>query len=194
MLPDFAKRDISANIAICKSIAAHIKEGERFAASFGPLAADLTDMEVAQFYWLVSLFDPPVECRSPCRGDRRPRHRLCWPTFRRQSGLFFLPPTERLDREGRSIQRRLRLARFPNHKTLDNFKIEAQPSLPALVKFGRYGHGDEVAAVLFDALAGRRSALRRLGRTRSQPNRRPATGRAAHQRVVWLTRSNNSIS
>jgi len=40
---------------------------------------------------------------------------------------------ELLDREKRSTQRRLRFARFPNYKTLDNFKFESQPSLNRLL-------------------------------------------------------------
>ncbi len=40
---------------------------------------------------------------------------------------------ELLDREKRSAQRRLRFARFPNHKTLDDFKFESQPSLNRLM-------------------------------------------------------------
>jgi hypothetical protein len=47
--------------------------------------------------------------------------------------LLQLCELELLDRERRSTQRRLRLARFPNHKTLDNFKFEAQPSLNRLL-------------------------------------------------------------
>jgi DNA replication protein DnaC len=47
--------------------------------------------------------------------------------------LLQLCELELLDRERRSTQRRLRLARFPNHKTLDNFKFESQPSLNRLL-------------------------------------------------------------
>ena len=47
--------------------------------------------------------------------------------------LLQLCEMELLDREKRSAQRRLRFARFPNHKTLDNFKFESQPSLNRLL-------------------------------------------------------------
>ena len=47
--------------------------------------------------------------------------------------LLQLCELELLDRERRSTQRRLRFARFPNHKTLDNFKFESQPSLNRLL-------------------------------------------------------------
>jgi len=47
--------------------------------------------------------------------------------------LLQLCELELLDRERCSTQRRLRLARFPNHKTLDNFKFESQPSLNRLL-------------------------------------------------------------
>ncbi len=47
--------------------------------------------------------------------------------------LLQLCEMELLDREKRSAQRRLRFARFPNHKTLDNFKFASQPSLNRLL-------------------------------------------------------------
>jgi DNA replication protein DnaC len=47
--------------------------------------------------------------------------------------LLQLCELELLDREKRSTQRRLRAARFPNYKTLENFKFEAQPSLNRLL-------------------------------------------------------------
>jgi len=47
--------------------------------------------------------------------------------------LLQLCELELLDREKRSAQRRLRAARFPNHKTLDDFKFESQPSLNRLL-------------------------------------------------------------
>ncbi len=37
--------------------------------------------------------------------------------------LLLLCELELVDREKRSAQRRLRFARFPNHKTLDDFKF-----------------------------------------------------------------------
>ena len=40
--------------------------------------------------------------------------------------LLQLCEMELLDREKRSAQRRLRFARFPNHKTLDDFKFASQ--------------------------------------------------------------------
>ena len=47
--------------------------------------------------------------------------------------LLQLCEMELLDREKRSAQRRLRFARFPNHKTLDDFKFASQPSLNRLL-------------------------------------------------------------
>ena len=47
--------------------------------------------------------------------------------------LLQLCERELLDREQRSTQRRLRFARFPNQKTLDDFKFESQPSLNRLL-------------------------------------------------------------
>jgi DNA replication protein DnaC len=47
--------------------------------------------------------------------------------------LLQLCELELLDREKRSAQRRLRAARFPNQKTLDDFKFESQPSLNRLL-------------------------------------------------------------
>jgi len=47
--------------------------------------------------------------------------------------LLQLCELELLDREKRSTQRRLRAARVPNYKTLEDFKFEAQPSLNRLL-------------------------------------------------------------
>jgi DNA replication protein DnaC len=47
--------------------------------------------------------------------------------------LLQLCELELLDREKRSTQRRLRTARFPNYKTLEDFRFEAQPSLNRLL-------------------------------------------------------------
>jgi len=47
--------------------------------------------------------------------------------------LLQLCELELLDREKRSAQRRLRSARFPNYKTLDDFQFESQPSLNRLL-------------------------------------------------------------
>jgi DNA replication protein DnaC len=47
--------------------------------------------------------------------------------------LLQLCELELLDREKRSTQRRLRAARFPNYKTREDFKFEAQPSLNRLL-------------------------------------------------------------
>lgn len=47
--------------------------------------------------------------------------------------LLQLCELELLDREKRGAQRRLRAARFPNQKTLDDFKFESQPSLNRLL-------------------------------------------------------------
>ncbi len=47
--------------------------------------------------------------------------------------LLQLCELELLDREKRSAQRRLRSARFPNYKTLDDFQFASQPSLNRLL-------------------------------------------------------------
>ena len=43
--------------------------------------------------------------------------------------LLQLCELELIEREKRAADRRLKAARFPNPKTLENFKFEAQPSL-----------------------------------------------------------------
>jgi DNA replication protein DnaC len=43
--------------------------------------------------------------------------------------LLQLSELELITREKRAAERRLKAARFPNHKTLEDFKFEAQPSL-----------------------------------------------------------------
>lgn len=43
--------------------------------------------------------------------------------------LLLLCEQELIDREKRASERRLKAAKFPNYKTLDDFKFEAQPSI-----------------------------------------------------------------
>ena len=43
--------------------------------------------------------------------------------------LLRLCELERIDRERRNVERRIRMARFPQTKSLDTFDFSAQPSL-----------------------------------------------------------------
>jgi hypothetical protein len=80
--------------------------------------------------------------------------------------LLRLCELERIDRERRNVERRIRLARFPQTKSLDTFDFTAQPSLnKALVlEPARLANGSR------SAITALRSGRRRLsgGRTRRE--------------------------
>src|ERR1700719_2941684 len=63
--------------------------------------------------------------------------------------LLRLCELERIDRERRNVERRIRLARFPQTKSFDTFDFAAQPSLSA-------GSGTDAA----NGLTGAKTALR----------------------------------
>ena len=73
----------------------------------------------------------PRGARRPCIHDECEKlaTRCAQENVDHLAFLLQLCELELLDREKRSTQRRLRFARFPNHKTLDNFRFESQPSL-----------------------------------------------------------------
>ncbi len=50
---------------------------------------------------------------------------------------------ELIDREKRGVDRRLRAARFPNYKTLDDFKFESQPTINC-VQVGEMMRGEYI--------------------------------------------------
>jgi DNA replication protein DnaC len=55
--------------------------------------------------------------------------------------LLRLCEHERIDRERRNIERRIRLAHFPQTKSLDTFDFTAQPSLNKALVLGLHGAG-----------------------------------------------------
>jgi len=70
--------------------------------------------------------------------------------------LLQLCELERIDREKRAAERRLKAAKFPNLKTLDSFDFTSQPSLnkPLITELMRGGYMDQREAVIFIGNAG----------------------------------------
>lgn len=60
---------------------------------------------------------------------RRSRHAVQRKTFDHRGFLLQQSEQELIDHERRAADRRLKAAKFPNMKTLEDFKVEFQPTI-----------------------------------------------------------------